>query len=384
MGKLIFNPAAEPLPAVTSSDDGKVLLVSSGEWEVDTAPGARIYVATTSVTNVSGEYSNTVQDENLTTDMIAMRVELGDASVFHGNITVSPGSGEYTVSCPDVTGTSTLKVFFSKQQQNPLTITSTEFDILDNRLSAVENVSTKTPVTIASTDWELSNGTYTYTWESSLVTEACDVAVIPQDGADAAGITAYWFDKVTGGIQVVTNETPTGNLPVIFKVMNARLSQLVNLTGDDIASDAITGCANVDAALTNLDGRIGVVPSGKTVEGQITELNGKLTIGNITIISGTANFTINSSMGRKIGNIVFLTVTGTASATLDTLVALVGLQNTPIKSILTGYLTIDDTTYNNRPIPAISLTNSGYIKQDQSSSAITSGKKISIFAVCEI
>lgn len=38
MGKLMFNPAADALPDVTSSDNGKVLGVVNGEWEAADAP----------------------------------------------------------------------------------------------------------------------------------------------------------------------------------------------------------------------------------------------------------------------------------------------------------------------------------------------------------
>lgn len=261
------------VPAPSAGYQTKVLM-GDGTWNI--APGARIVISDATVTNTSGAYSEDFEDENITEDMVAMRIEFGTPSVFHGNITVTPGEGEFTVACPSVSGTSTVKVYFAKQQQNPTQITSTEFDILNNRLLAVENVCTTTPVTIATTDWTLSSGTYSYTWESSLITAACGAEVLLQDGAESAGISGFNVEKVTGGIQLTTTETPTGNLPVIFKVINTKSDEIQNLTGDDIASDAISGCSNVDDALTNLDGRLGNVPSGKTAQGQIDTLNSNM------------------------------------------------------------------------------------------------------------
>lgn len=285
------NGSAGLVPAPSAGDHIKVLM-GDGNWEI--APGARIVKCSTTVTNTSGAYSNTVQDENITEDMIAIRIEIGTPGIFHGNITVTQGDGEYTVSCPDVAGTSTLNVYFAKQQQNPTAITSTEFDILNNRLLAVENVYTDTDVTIAAADWTAGNDGYTYTWQSELVTNGCGVEVFLRDGADSAGISGFDYSKVTGGVQFITGEQPSGSLPVTIRLINTKSDGLLTLNADEVLSEAIAGCDSVEEALINLDDRVDSVADSKVDK---TDIIDNLTTNDSTkALSAAQGYVLNSNI----------------------------------------------------------------------------------------
>ena len=129
-------------------------------------------------------------------------------------------------------------------------------DDIPNRLEAVENVYTDSDVTIASTDWTLSSGSYVYTWTSALVTANCGIEVFLRDGAESAGIEDFDASKVSGGVQFTTDEQPTGSLPVTIRIINTKSDQLVSLSADEVSSEAISGCDDVETALGNLDGRV--------------------------------------------------------------------------------------------------------------------------------
>lgn len=266
------------VPAPSAGDQNK-MLTGGGTWE--NAPGARIIDITTTITNVSGSYSNVVEDDRITPDMKAITIDIEHPDVFNDILTVTSGNGSFTLTCNDISGTSDVTVSFIKQVQESSAITSAEFDILNNRLTAVENVVVDIPVNIASTDWALVNGEYTYTWTNGLVTAASGIKVELQDGAESAGIDDFDYDKVSGGVKFISAIQPTGNLPIIIGIVNAKASSIQGFTADDVSSEAISGCSNVEDALENLDSRVGILSNLTTtaktsVVAAVNEINGKI------------------------------------------------------------------------------------------------------------
>lgn len=101
-------------------------------------PGAKIITASLSVSNTSGSYSTTVSDDRMTGSMKAIALEIADPSVFNGKITVNATAGQYTFSCPDTAGSTTVVISFLKTADDPTQLTSSEFDVLNNsKLSLV-------------------------------------------------------------------------------------------------------------------------------------------------------------------------------------------------------------------------------------------------------
>lgn len=82
----------------------------------------------------------------------------------------------------------------------------------------LSNVCVEFDVTIASTDWS-SSSPYTYTWYNNAVGANSKVVVLLNDGAEAAGIDDFTYDKVTGGVQFTTDELPVGNLPLHIQIV---------------------------------------------------------------------------------------------------------------------------------------------------------------------
>ena len=217
--------------------------------------GSKVYTTSAlTITNTSGSYSNIFYDENISSNMEAIRLEIADPSVFNDDITITPGNGTVTVACSDVVGSTTIKIVLEKVAENdPTAITSTEFTLLNNRLLAVENICTDSQISIATTDWASAAGGYVYTWMSNFVTTPSEIEVFLRDGAENAGIEEFDYDKVTGGVQFTVSSLPTASLPVTIRVINAKADAFQSLTGEDIATDVITGATNVDEALTALN-----------------------------------------------------------------------------------------------------------------------------------
>ena len=131
------------VPAPQSGDQDKVLK-GDGTW--DESPGAKQYTFTLDpMVDESGSYSHTTTGLSLVTaDMKPETLEVGTPSAFKASITVTCNAGSITVACPDVEGSSTIKVTVMKQGVDPTVITSTEFDVLDNRIGTLTNLTTQT------------------------------------------------------------------------------------------------------------------------------------------------------------------------------------------------------------------------------------------------
>lgn len=135
------------VPAPSAGDQSKVL-TGDGTWAV--SPGAKVYAKTVTVTNTSGSYTQTFTDENITADMKAVELEVSHDYVFGDLITVTPANGSFTVSCNSVTGTDTITISFIKVIADPTAITSTEFDVLSNRIGSLSSLTTTDKTNVVS------------------------------------------------------------------------------------------------------------------------------------------------------------------------------------------------------------------------------------------
>lgn len=141
------------VPAPAAGAQSKVL-TGGGTWEV--SPGAKVYVKSVTVTNTSGSYSQTVSDEMITAEMKAVEIEIADPSIFGDTITVTSDDGEFTIECDDVAGSTTVKISFLKVLDDPTAVTSTEFDILSNRIGTLSDLTTTAKTDIVAAANELN------------------------------------------------------------------------------------------------------------------------------------------------------------------------------------------------------------------------------------
>ena len=105
-------------------------------------PGAKLVNATVTVTNTSGSYSNTFLDERIATSMKPYQIEVGDPSIFNDKISITTGDGSFTIACNSVSGSTSVIVGFLKIADDPTEVTSTEFDVLNNRIGDLDSLST--------------------------------------------------------------------------------------------------------------------------------------------------------------------------------------------------------------------------------------------------
>lgn len=245
------------VPAPAAGDQEKVLM-ADGTWKI--SPGLKKYPVTITVTNTSGAYDHTFSDldtqgiDVVTADMTVDRIEVGNREAFDGDLHFFCGAGTIRLVCDSVSGTSTIVCWVQKQITDPTTMTSTEFDLLNNRLTAVENVETNYAITIPTSGWTLSNGVYKYTWMNSTITAKTSVDFDFLD--EAADTDTIGIEKITGGVEFTAAWIPEAAIGINIKVTYARNSDIAEITGDMVATDAITGAENVDEALSSLEDKL--------------------------------------------------------------------------------------------------------------------------------
>lgn len=122
-----------PAPAAGQQN---LVLTGAGSWQV--SPGAKLYSVSGTMTGTS----LTISDDYITADMKCIMIEIGTPSAFDDKIHVLPANGSVTISCDSFSGSSTVKVTLQKVISDPTTATSTEFDVLNNRIGDLSTLTT--------------------------------------------------------------------------------------------------------------------------------------------------------------------------------------------------------------------------------------------------
>ena len=232
------NGTSGVVPAPLSGEHMKVL-TGNGEWE--TAPGARIIQVETTVTNTSGSYTTTVADDRISADMKAISLEIANPYVFNGKITVSCSEGSVTLSCPDVTGTTTVKINIIKADLTTSTMTSEEFDILNDSKADKTTVDalearvdmldpelqtalfTDVNFSIAVNSWTLNsnNGRYEYTFSNSLILEGSGIDVNYDESLRNSLTGDIGTTKATGSVTFSTSRLPVGVVSGVVRIISS-------------------------------------------------------------------------------------------------------------------------------------------------------------------
>jgi hypothetical protein len=90
--------------------------------------------------------------------MKAIRVELGNPSAFGDKIYITCMTGMITLACDSVSGSSTVKVTVLKQANGSGSLTSTEFDILDQRIGDLSDLTTTAKTNLVGAVNEINSG----------------------------------------------------------------------------------------------------------------------------------------------------------------------------------------------------------------------------------
>lgn len=126
-----------PAPAVA---DRSRFLCGNGTW-AETESGKLIVYDLDTVTNSGGSYTHTTTLSGVTHDMKVVMIEVDNPSAFGATVNVSTADGSITLSCDEVNGTADVTVScLFVTNANPFT--SSEFDILSNRIGSLSTLTT--------------------------------------------------------------------------------------------------------------------------------------------------------------------------------------------------------------------------------------------------
>lgn len=110
-------------------------------FDSPTAVGAKPISITGTLTNANGGAASVrIPDERVTVAMRAIAIQYADPTVFHANVVVACNNGEVVISCDNVIGSSAVTVDIIKVVEDPTAVTSTEFDVLANRIHKLNQV----------------------------------------------------------------------------------------------------------------------------------------------------------------------------------------------------------------------------------------------------
>ena len=163
--------------------------------------------------------------------------------------------------------------------------------------NAVGDVSVDYPFTIQTTDWS-NTAPYTYTWTNAAIVAKVGVRVEFGTGADTNDVPYLEVAKVSGGVQFTAPNKPTKSIPIVVHVINAEAASITTISDDMVSSNVITGTANVEEAIVNLDNRVTTLNSNIAAhDGTFTKANNSYDVtykisGNVHIVSFSA---INNS-----------------------------------------------------------------------------------------
>ena len=148
MGRIITAPG------VLANVQGQIDHMSDIYQEIKDNNLKPLTITIDPVTNANGAYTHTTEDDRITEDMKALTLELGTPEVFSAPITITSGEGTVTLVCDNAHGTSTVTVTFIHTwpvdggEDVPASVTSTEFDILADRIGVLSNLETEDKTSI--------------------------------------------------------------------------------------------------------------------------------------------------------------------------------------------------------------------------------------------
>ena len=214
------------VPAPSAGDEDKVLM-GDGTWDLPEISGAKVIeIQLDPIVGGNGAYEHTTIDNHVTSDMKVMTAEYSNPAAFNAKVEFTCNDGSIKVSCADTYGTSTIKVGVLKSvPQDPEHITSEEYDILNNRINAINpqastGVFADIPFAIAASQWTTSNGVYVYVYNNDLLKSGSGVDMIWNDSLRTAVSGDVSAEKSTGYVTFTTTHEPMGELSGVIRIID--------------------------------------------------------------------------------------------------------------------------------------------------------------------
>lgn len=163
---------------------------------------------------------------------------------------------------------------------------------------------------------------YEYTWRSSNLRAECTVEAEFYSGAENTDAIYFEYEKVdpetTGGnygVKFTSPNKPASAVPVCVRMNNAKAEAITSVNAEMVATDAISGAANVQEALSGLNSKLTQQTISFTSAAQNVSIlvQNNVLINKVLFISCMIDVTATYSSGD-----VLLTIPGTFARRFDT------------------------------------------------------------------
>lgn len=246
------------VPAPAAGDQAKVL-TGGGTWQE--SPGAKLVAVTYTMTSATGSFTATINNNLVTAEMEAVQLYLSNRNAFKDSIYVTTSAGAVTITCADVDGSSDIRVLLQKVIADPTAITSTEFNVLDNRIGDLSDLETTDQTSMVNAVNEVAEGVAT----NSQAIANINTQIASETKSFAFG-TCYKFGKlvVLSFNNLSTSMTTSGyTLPYTAKYVTSAAARYYNGSSND------SGSVKVDDTKVYLYGSGGSLANGTYITGQI-------------------------------------------------------------------------------------------------------------------
>ena len=175
-------------------------------------PGAKIVSAEVTVTNTSGSYSQSFNDDRISASMRAFQIEIDDPSIFNDKISITTANGSFTIACNSVAGETTINIGFLKIADDPTAVTSTEFTILNNRIGDLDDLETTDQTSMVDAVNEVVGSVSSNSQAIANIAETPPkLTVTPVSGVTIESSECYSVGKlVVGSIRVASSNMASG------------------------------------------------------------------------------------------------------------------------------------------------------------------------------
>ena len=204
-----------PAPAV---GDKKKFLCGDGTW-AEAEGGKLVVFELDTVTNSGGSYTHTTSIATVSHDMKAVLIETDDPSIFGATVHVTTADGSITLTCDEVNGTAdvTVSCMFVA---NADPMTSSEFDVLSNRIGQLSALTTTDKSSVVNAINELNASLPKQIFTPTGLTSRTDINPPSSSGGAFVAPTSGYYMFYCNGQQLGLSAAPTQELAFFYSYGN--------------------------------------------------------------------------------------------------------------------------------------------------------------------
>jgi hypothetical protein len=220
-----------------------------------------ITITLDTVTNTSGSYTHTTTNGNVTEDMKPIQIQYGIPQTFLAPVEVTTGDGFVTLTCSSVSGTSTVSVTMVHTQPvdggqsiHPA-VTSTEFDILADRIGAISTLTTTNKSNTVGAINEVNTAMANKANKSDLRVKylansaKTTITITTTSTLDAKTLFLVMHRNSDNGLTLVSGGGVVNNLIANASLTASVSGNVITLTGNNLYYGSITVISGVEFTL---------------------------------------------------------------------------------------------------------------------------------------